>query len=62
MRNDLSSFSKACLIDNTANAKHFLLNLYNAVPTSKTLGRLCSNGIKMFCVCWKVFRLHIFFV
>ena len=32
--------------------KTFLKHLYNAGPTSKTLGRRCTNVIKMFCVCW----------
>ena len=29
-------------------------HLYNVGPASKTLGRRCTNVIRMFCVCWDV--------
>ena len=29
-----------------------ILYLYNVGPTSKTLGRRCTNIIQLFCVCW----------
>ena len=32
--------------------KTFVLHLCNVGPTSKTLGRRCTNVIQMFCVCW----------
>ena len=32
--------------------KTFVWYLYNVGPTSKTLGRRCSNVIQMFCICW----------
>ena len=32
--------------------KTFVYHLYNVGPTSKPLGRHCTNGIQMFCVCW----------
>ena len=28
--------------------------MYNVGPTSKTLGRSCTNGLRMFCVCWVI--------
>ena len=34
--------------------KTFVSHLYNVGPTSKTLGRRCTNGIQMFCVYWLV--------
>ena len=34
-----------------ANTKH-LHNIMLDQKTSKTLGRHCTNGIQMFCVCW----------
>ena len=34
--------------------KTFVWHLYNAGPTSKTLGRRCTNVIQMFCVGWVV--------
>ena len=33
--------------------KTFVWHLYNVGPTSKTLGRRCTNVIQMFCVCWE---------
>ena len=35
-------------------SKHrtFVQQLYNVRPTSKKFGRLCTNFIEMFCVCW----------
>ena len=32
--------------------KTFVKHLYNVGPTSKMLGRRCTNVIQMFCVCW----------
>ena len=34
--------------------KTFVSHLYKVGPTSKTLGRRCTNGIQMFCVSWLV--------
>ena len=31
----------------------FVWHLYKVGPTSKTLGRRCTNVIQMFCVCWE---------
>ena len=38
--------------------KTFVWYLYNVGPTSQTLGRLCTNVIQMFCVCWVITRHH----
>ena len=32
--------------------KTFVYHWYNVRPTLKTVGRRCTNGIQMFCVCW----------
>ena len=45
-----------------ANTKHLYNILYNVGPTSKTLGRRCTNVIQMFCVCWVVIYFHLVFV
>ena len=36
----------------TRQTQNIWITLYNVGPTSKTLGRRCTNVIQMFCVCW----------
>ena len=43
----------AChLICHPSKQKTFVYTLYNVGPTSKMLGRRCTHGMQMFCVCW----------
>ena len=41
--------------------KTFVEHLYNVGPTSKTLGRHCTNVIQMFCVCCVELILKVFY-
>ena len=34
--------------------------MYNVGPTSKMLGRRCTNVIQMFCVCWGIRKIYIY--
>ena len=61
MRNDSSSFSKACLIDNTADAKHFFIKSVqcwsNVEDVGPTLFKCYKNAL---CLLESISFAHIF--
>ena len=46
--------NETCICSHPSKHKTFVWHLYNAGPTSKTLGRRCINVIQMFCVFWDI--------